>query len=393
MRFAVTVGKVPQSAARSHFVRRVEQTQLRRAFAIIEIHPMATHLQIVSPEFAGHMGEYAGAQTPADFGEVRREYVALRKACGVYLLNWRAKIGLRGTDRVRWLNGMITNNVRDLAAGHGVYSFLLNAQGRILGDLNAYNDGDMLIVDTDQSQREKIVATFDHFIIMDDVEIVDLNTQFSAIGVAGPNSQEIMQKIGVPVPELEPLQFTNIDFRGTAIKLVRTGDSAQHAYELWMKPEYEGAVWHALAETGAIPVGSTALELDRIARGIPRYGVDLRERDLPQETEQYRALNFNKGCYVGQEIVERIRSRGNVHRTFTGFLVDGGVPAIGTKIEAQGKEVGEITSAAALPVGGRDAVVALGYIRREAIAIQRDVMIGGSLAQATNLPFSDLLAG
>jgi folate-binding protein YgfZ len=354
---------------------------------------MATHLQIVSQEFAGHMGEYAGAQTPADFGNVRREYLALREACGVYLLNWRTKIGLRGTDRVRWLNGMVTNNVRDLAAGHGVYSFLLNAQGRILGDLNAYNDGDMLIVDTDQSQREKIVATFDHFIIMDDVEIVDLETKFSSIGVAGPNSRDVLQKVGVPVPELEPLQFTNIDFRGEAIKLVRTGDSAQPAYELWMKPENEAAIWHALTEAGATPVGSAAIEMDRIARGIPRYGVDLRERDLPQETEQYRALNFNKGCYVGQEIVERIRSRGNVHRTFTGFRVDGAVPAIGTKIETQGKEVGEITSAAELPVGQEDAVVALGYIRREAIATQRDVMIGGSPAQATNLPFSDLLAG
>lgn len=354
---------------------------------------MATPLQIVSTEFAGHLGEYAGAQTPADFGDVRHEYLALRKGCGIFLLNWRTKIGLRGADRVRWLNGMVTNNIRDLAGGHGVYSFLLNAQGRILGDLNAYNDEDALIVDTDQNQREKIAATFDHFIIMDDVEVVDLGAQVAAIGIAGPNSREVLQKIDLTVPRLEPLQFVAVQFRRDTLKLVRGGDGSQDAYELWTKPEIESAVWRALVEAGATPVGSAAVELDRVARGIPRYGLDLRERDLPQETEQFRALNFNKGCYVGQEIVERIRSRGNVHRTFTGFRVDGPVPSIGAKIQAQGNDVGEVTSSASLPADDHEAVVALGYIRREAIASHQEVLIGGSPARATTLPFFDLLGG
>ena len=99
-------------------------------------------------------------------------------------------------------------------------------------------------------------------------------------------------------------------------------------------------------------MGTAALELLRIAAGIPRYGVDIRERDLPQETEQDRALNFSKGCYVGQEIVERIRSRGQVRRKFTGFEIDGPLPAAGSKIQVDGKDVGEITSAASLPVAG-----------------------------------------
>jgi folate-binding protein YgfZ len=351
---------------------------------------MATNVQIVSRDFAGHMGEYAGAQTPADFGDVRREYVALRQGCGLYLLNWRTKIGLRGSDRGRWLNGMVTNNIRDLAVGHGVYSFLLNAQGRLQGDLNAYSDGDILIVDTDQSQREKMVATLDHFIIMDDVELFDLNATFSGLGIAGPKTPGVLQKLGIALPKLEPLQFATVPFQGESIRVVRDGGASREAYELWMKPEMEGAIWHALTEAGASPVGSAAIEMDRIARGVPRYGQDLRERDLPQETEQYRALNFNKGCYVGQEIVERIRSRGNVHRTFTGFAVGGPVPAPGTKIESQGKEVGEVTSAAALPAGNGESVVALGYIRREAIAANRDVLIGGCRAIVNDLPFSDM---
>ena len=138
------------------------------------------------------------------------------------------------------------------------------------------------------------------------------------------------------------------------------------------------------------PVGSEALEMHRIVSGMPRYGVDIRERDLPQETEQARALNFNKGCYVGQEIVERIRSRGAVHRKFTGFVAHGGEPiAAGTKVVAGEKEVGEITSAASLRVAGQEKTVALGYIRREVGVPGREVKIGAAKATVVQLPFSD----
>ena len=126
-----------------------------------------------------------------------------------------------------------------------------------------------------------------------------------------------------------------------------------------------------------LPVGSEALERLRIADGIPLYGVDIRERDLPQETEQVRALNFNKGCYVGQEIVERIRSRGNVHRKFTGFLIEGaGNVAAGDKIISGEKEVGEITSVGVLPTPSGERTAALGYIRREVGAPGREVTVG-----------------
>src|SRR3979490_249705 len=105
---------------------------------------------------------------------VRTEFRALLSGCAVCDLSARAKIALTGGDRVRWLNGMVTNNVRDLAPGHGVYAFLLNPQGRILGDLYAYNRGESITVDTDRGQAEKILATFDHYIIMDDVEVTNL---------------------------------------------------------------------------------------------------------------------------------------------------------------------------------------------------------------------------
>src|SRR6478672_12512348 len=123
---------------------------------------------------------------PADFGDVRSEFQALVEAAGVYELGARAKVSLTGSDRVRWLNGMVSNNIRDLAPGHGVYAFLLNPQGHILGDLYAYNRGEALLVDTHQVQVEKILAVFDKYIIMDDVEVANLGDRLTAVGIAGP---------------------------------------------------------------------------------------------------------------------------------------------------------------------------------------------------------------
>src|ERR1700686_4959737 len=119
---------------------------------------------------AAVVSEYRGATTAARFGDPQAEFATLRSGCAVYDLGFRAKISLTGADRVRWLNGMVTNNFRDLAAGGGIYAFLLNPQGRILGDLYAYNRGESITVDTDSAQAEKVLATFDHYIIMDDVE-------------------------------------------------------------------------------------------------------------------------------------------------------------------------------------------------------------------------------
>jgi folate-binding protein YgfZ len=329
---------------------------------------------------------------PAHFGNATDEFAALRSTCGVYNLDDRAKIRLTGTDRVRWLNGMITNNVRDLAVGQGVYAFLLNPQGHILGDLTAYNRGEYLLVDTDRSQLDKILATFDHYIIMDDVEVANVSDQLSAIGLAGPNAESVLGKTGLEAPHLQPLQIAdNLSWQQTKVTIVRGERDAFPSYEIWVAPEDAASLREALQRSGAMLVGQEALEIYRILLGIPVYGKDIRERDLPQETEQQRALNFNKGCYVGQEIVERIRSRGAVHRKFTGFTVTGAAPAPGTKIQAQAKDVGEITSSAVLPPSDGKHTVALGYIRREIGVPGKEVEIAGSRAVITELPFHGLL--
>jgi folate-binding protein YgfZ len=336
------------------------------------------------------VSDYRGASIATRFADPREEFSAVLKGCGIYDLGFRARISLTGGDRVRWLNGMVTNNIRDLAEGHGVYAFLLNPQGRILGDLYAYNVGEALVVETDLSQVEKIIATFDHFIIMDDVEVTNISETQTALGLAGPNSRAYLNAAGIEVPELQPLQQItpqcSCDCGCVECTVVRGDDATNESYEIWLAPKDVYKTWLALVAAGATPVGSEAMEMHRIVAGIPLYGVDIRERDLPQETEQVRALNFNKGCYVGQEIVERIRSRGNVHRKLTGFLAEGAATiTVGAKILCTEKEVGEITSVATLPApSGRS--LALGYIRREVGVPGREVTIGGASAIVIPLP-------
>lgn len=335
-----------------------------------------------------HMEKYRGAETPSRFGDAAGEFRALLEGSAIFDMSWQAKLVLSGEDRVRWLNGMVTNNIRDLAPAHGVYSFLLSAQGRIQGDMVAYNRGDYLLVTTDREQAPAIAATFDRYIIMDDVEVGDISDKLAAVGIAGPKASEVLSSAGIDVTSLEPGQLMDAMWRDAGISVARSVRPQMDGYEIWLAVENVEKAWDALVLTGAKPAGSDALELYRIVRGVPRFGVDLRERDLPQETEQLYALNFAKGCYIGQEIVERIRARGGVHRTFTGFELNGDPPQAGTKVRANDKDVGEITSAARIPFPQHERTLALGYLRRETGGPGAAVQIGEQTATVHALPFA-----
>ena len=332
-------------------------------------------------------GEYHGVETAAAFTEPRAEYRALRSGCGLFDYAWRVQFTVTGEDRVRWLNGMVTNNIRDLAVGHGVYCFLLDPQGHILGDMYVFNLGNSLEIETDASQGEALVETFNKYIIMDDVNLGAPEPR-SALGIAGPKAEEVLKSAGFPAGGLTPLEVRGVSATGCDAILIRLPYPVP-AFEVLFPPSDAARVWDRLVGAGATPVGFEALELWRVSQGVPRYGQDIRPRDLPQETEQQHALHFTKGCYVGQEIVERIRSRGQVHRKLAGFVIEGPAPLPGTKISAGGKDVGEITSVASLPsANGKDTTVALGYIRREVGAPGAAVDAGGAKATVSNLPFT-----
>jgi aminomethyltransferase len=248
-----------------------------------------------------------------------------------------------------------------------------------------------VLIDTDQSQLDKLLAIFDRYIIMDDVEVANLSGRLASIGIAGPKAAEVLRSAGFELPPLQPLQFAEVIWKNASITIVRGDHPGVEWYELWAAPEIVSAMRGALTQAGAKPVGAAALDLLRIAAGIPRYGEDIRERDLPQETSQERALHFSKGCYVGQEIVERIRSRGAVHRKFAGFEVEGPLPAPGTKVQVGGKDVGDITGTAALPLKTGERRVAIGYIRRE-FASGTQAQAGVAQLTVANLPFAGIFS-
>ena len=335
------------------------------------------------------LGSYRGAETAASFGDTAAEFKALLEGAAVFDMSWQAKLIFSGRDRVRWMNGMVTNNIRDLAAGRGVYCFILTPQGHNQGDLIAYNRGDYLLATTDREQAPKVAATLQRYIIMDQVEVEDISDKLKSIGVAGPTASEILSNAGIAVAQLEAGQVVDLEWSGIGISVARNTHPQMDGYEIWLAGENAEKVWEGLIAAGARPVGSDALEMYRIVRGVPRYGIDLRERDLPQETGQEHALSFTKGCYIGQEIVERIRARGNVHRAFIGFEVEGEPPQPGTKVRANDKDVGEITSAARVPFPNGERTVALGYLRREAGTVGAEVQAGEQNATVRALPFAE----
>lgn len=336
--------------------------------------------------------EYCGAETAQSFGNARAEYETLLVDAAVYDLGWRAKIVLTGSDRIRWANGMVTNNVRDLPEGRGNYSFMLNAQGRIQADLYIYNMGDHLMVDTELWQKSKILELFDKFIIMDDVEITDISDKLSALAVQGPRALEILRSLGLTIADdVEPFKVAQMIWSGIGISVTRMESKIAQTYEIWLASENVPKLWDALMGAGAKPVGTDALEMFRVAAGVPRYGVDITDKYIPQETEQFHALHFSKGCYLGQEIVERVRSRGAVHRHFAGFKINGPVPQAGIEAQVDGKKVGEITSALRVPVNGEEKTLALGYIRKESGEPGTKVQIAGSEAEVQDPPFKEAL--
>jgi folate-binding protein YgfZ len=307
---------------------------------------------------------YRGVLTARELDAAERETAALVSGAAAHDLGWLRRVAVRGEDRFRWLSGMVTNTVNELGMNSGAWNLVLNAQGRIQGDLHAWREGDALSLTIAADQYERLMAHLERFIIMDDVELAPQSDD-TALGLAGPLAAGVLERMGLPALA-EPMTNARAAWCGKQVHVVRGYGALVPHYELWVQAAEIPELWRALAEAGATPVGAAALEAFRIAEGVPAYGVDIAERDLPQETSQMRALSFNKGCYLGQEIVERIRSRGSVHRHLRQLELSGPVSAAGVELTMDGGAVaGEITSAAELPLRTGSRVFALGMIRSE----------------------------
>jgi folate-binding protein YgfZ len=355
----------------------------------LEQTPLTAELLAKDPGLAAE--SYRGALTVRQYTTPGQEIAALTGHAGVFDLGYRAFVKITREDRVRWLNGMVSNTIVGLEEGKSNYSFLLNAQGRILGDATIYRFSDHLLLETDRSQLAALIAHLDHFIIMDDVELQPLDASTTAIGTAGPQAAQILARLGIDVPEENT--STPSTWQGTDLTVVHAHSPAVPSFALWIETAHAPALWTALTNAGANPSGAAALESLRILEATPLYGLDIRDRHLPQETAQSRALNFSKGCYLGQEIVERIRSRATVHRTFRQFALEqmpaSPQPGQTLALEAEGAErnpVGELTSVAEYDLSGIPRTIALGFIRTEALERKLPITCNGFAVTALDAP-------
>jgi folate-binding protein YgfZ len=331
---------------------------------------------------------HCGTWTPRVFDGLAGEMASLLHSAGVSDLGWRSKILVTGSDRLRWLNGMVSNTVQSLPEGEGNYSFLLSVQGRIQGDCYVYRRSGDLLLDTGFDQTPALMHHLDHFIIMDDVELTDVSQQWTALSLAGPGAVRILATLGFSpaTPGVENARMSTARIGEVPCTIIEAYHVAIPRYELWFAPEHVLAVWETLQAAGATPCGLEAMETLRVLEATPLYGIDLNDRDLPQETAQARALNFSKGCYLGQEIVERIRSRGKVNRQFRQFALHGHQPQLPMELRSGEQSVGRITSTASLSSAGLPQMLALGFIRIEAVERNAEITYDGGVATALAAP-------
>ena len=355
--------------------------------------PLAAQLQTGTPGL--NLSTYSGALTPRSFSTTQHEISAALSGAACFDLGYRTRIRITGEDRLRWLNGMVSNAIQTLPEGHGNYNFILNAQGRIQGDAYIYRRAEDLLLDTDRSQAARLLAHLNHFIIMDDVELQSLDEATTGIGLTGTRAGAILDALGLDHSGLEPLHFVDTELAGSAITLVHAFGELRPRFELWFAPEHTLAIWEALTVAGATPIGVDAVEALRVLEGTPRYGVDITDRHLAQETAQARALNFTKGCYLGQEIVERIRSRATVHRTLRQFRVEGMAPAAPVELHTEenpSATIGQLTSIAEVNVPEFQGAMAIGSIRVEVLEKKSTISYeGGTVAALDHSPAPPML--
>jgi folate-binding protein YgfZ len=330
--------------------------------------PLASQLEAAGgppPELTMHRG----ARTPLLFSRLASELDALLRGAGIFDLGYRTFLRATGKDRVRWLNGMITQAVKTMTPGQVGYTLVLNPQGRIQGDGDVLCFDDSLLFETDRAQSERLLAHLRRYIIMDDVKLEGLDAPTTAIGIAGPGAAALLERLGGSVPEAGTFRTGRV--AGVDVTIVPLWSPVVTKFEIYVPADRVLTLWNALMAEGATPCGVAATENLRVLEGTPLYDVDFSDKHLPQEANLPHALNFTKGCYIGQEIVERIRARATVHRSLRQFELQGDAPGLGPgeKIELRAGEavVGELTSVARIDLPGFSKILALGVARIEAL--------------------------
>jgi folate-binding protein YgfZ len=323
------------------------------------------------------MGVWLGCAMPDDFGDPVAEYRYARDTVALIDKNYRAYLGFTGPDRVRYLNAILTNNIKDLREGHGVVSLLLNPQGHILAEIETYAFADRLFCVSYAMIRERLIEWLDKYIIMDDVALTDETPRYGTLALEGPKAAAIVQEIsGVDITQGDELcchdSAVGVIPGGIACRLIKRSPGEVPGAEFVTETANLPELWRLLSDAarkhGGGPMGYKALSGLRLSQGVPWFGYDFGEKQIPHEAGlQDSHISYTKGCYTGQEIVERVRSRGQVNRHRVRLVFSGDiVPESNTPLTLDGKEVGYVTRAAGAWDSDPLRVLGMAYVRKEA---------------------------
>ena len=315
------------------------------------------------------LADYSGWLLAHHFGNPAAEYHSVRSGVGLLDRSNRALLALTGADRLSFLQGLISNDLRTLTSGQGLYGAFLTQQGKVLGDCRVLCTDDSFILDVWEPIKQKILDHLNRYLVADEVEIDDFTDRHATFSLQGPHSEALLEKfVAKDQHPQQPLSHSTVFIAGVEIRIVCYSDTGENGFDLTVPiTEVEDIARQftaAALEYSAKWVGEEARELLRIEAGIPLYGVDVTEDNLILETGLNHAVSFNKGCYLGQEVVERIRSRGHVNKNLSGLVIEGEkAAAAGSRILSADKEVGRVTSSVYSPA--LRSPIALGYIHRD----------------------------
>jgi folate-binding protein YgfZ len=335
-----------------------------------------TKMAIKTPLLALHNGARAtiatwfGCALPDMFGDWLAEYRAARESVALIDKNYRAYFRFTGPDRVRYLNAILTNNIKDLQSGHGVVSLFLNPQGKIQAEIETYARTDSLFSISYAMIRDTLLPALDKFIIMDDVVLTDETATFGTVALEGPAAADLVKRLAsVDLASLGELSCQEVSVAGISCGLTKRSPGGIAGAEFLTTREDLPQLWQILREAvknaGGVPMGYKALNALRLEQGIPWFGYDFTDKQIPHEAGlQDSHISYTKGCYTGQEIVERVRSRGQVNRIRVLLKFDVSEPlAPETPLLADGQEAGYITRAAFSPTF--QTAIGMAYVRRE----------------------------
>jgi folate-binding protein YgfZ len=334
------------------------------------------------------LAEFAGCLLPEKFSDEREEYRAGRESVALFDTNWHAIFSLSGRDAVRYLHAVTSNNVKELAENYGVPALLLNPQGHILAELEIYRLKDKLLVLSHAAFRARTFATLKKYILGSQVQLDDLSNDLGSVALEGPRAASVIaEATGLALTGFSEFAVAEVEIDAVPCHLIRRTHFGGVGAEIVAPRQHLPLLWTHLATSihsqHGLPVGMKALNALRLEAGIPWFPVDFNDTVIPHEAAvEGTHISFNKGCYTGQEIVERVRSRGQVNRKRVSLKFSSSEPpAPGTKLRAGGNDVGYVTSSAFSPAS--NAAIGMGYLRREHNTVGSIVEFDGGTAEVT----------